>query len=186
MGDITVLIQRAQGGDRGALDALFDALYPELRRIAHARLTRNLRDTLLDTTALVHECYVKFSQAQRLGPSDRAHFLAYAATAMRSIIVDFARAKAAERRGGDAPHVTLNTALADGLGDRHGEDEIVRVHEALDELAKLDARLAQVVEMRYFGGMTDVEVGEALGITDRTVRRDWDKARLLLAAALKD
>lgn len=186
MGDITVLIQRAQGGDRGALDALFDALYPELRRIAHARLTRNLRDTLLDTTALVHECYVKFSQAQRLGPSDRAHFLAYAATAMRSIIVDFARAKAAERRGGDAPHVTLNTALADGLGDRHGEDEIVRVHEALDELAKLDARLAQVVEMRYFGGMTDAEVGEALGITDRTVRRDWDKARLLLAAALKN
>lgn len=186
MGDITVLIQRAQGGDRGALDALFDALYPELRRIAHARLTRNVRDTLLDTTALVHECYVKFSQAQRLGPSDRAHFLAYAATAMRSIIVDFARAKAAERRGGDAPHVTLNTALADGLGDRHGEDEIVRVHEALDELAKLDARLAQVVEMRYFGGMTDAEVGEALGITDRTVRRDWDKARLLLAAALKN
>jgi RNA polymerase sigma factor (TIGR02999 family) len=186
MGDITVLIQRVQGGDRGALDALFDALYPELRRIAHARLTRNLRDTLLDTTALVHECYVKFSQAQRLGPSDRAHFLAYAATAMRSIIVDFARAKAAERRGGDAPHVTLNTALADGLGDRHGEDEIVRVHEALDELAKLDARLAQVVEMRYFGGMTDAEVGEALGITDRTVRRDWDKARLLLAAALKN
>jgi RNA polymerase sigma factor (TIGR02999 family) len=186
MGDITVLIQRAQGGDRGALDALFDALYPELRRIAHARLTRNVRDTLLDTTALVHECYMKFSQAQRLGPSDRAHFLAYAASAMRSIIVDFARAKSAERRGGGAPHVTLNTALADGLGDRHGEDEIVRVHEALDELAQLDARLAQVVEMRYFGGLTDAEVGEALGVTDRTVRRDWDKARLLLAAALKN
>ncbi|MCU0951696.1 MAG: ECF-type sigma factor [Burkholderiaceae bacterium] len=185
MGDITVLIQRAQGGDRGALDALFDALYPELRRIAHARLTRHLRDTLLDTTALVHECYMKFSQAQRLGPTDRAHFLAYAASAMRSIIVDFARARAAERRGGGAPHLTLNTALADGLPDAHGEDEIVRVHEALDDLARLDARLAQVVEMRYFGGLTDAEVGEALGVTDRTVRRDWDKARLLLAAALK-
>ncbi len=186
MGDITVLIQRAQGGDRGALDALFDALYPELRRIAHARLTRNLRDTLLDTTALVHECYVKFSQAQRLGPSDRAHFLAYAATAMRSIIVDFARAKAAERRGGDAPHVTLNTALADGLGDRHGEDEIVRVHEALDELAKLDARLAQVVEMRYFAGLSELEIAELLQRSERSIRRDWQKARLFLLSAMAD
>ncbi|MFT3663748.1 ECF-type sigma factor [Piscinibacter sp.] len=185
MGDITALIRRARGGDRGALDALFDTLHPELRRIAHARLTRHLRDTLLDTTALVNECYLKFSQAQRLGPDDRAHFLAYAASAMRSIIVDFARAKAAERRGGDAPHVTLDTTLAEGLGAPHGEDEIVRVHEALAELARLDARLAQVVEMRYFGGMTDAEIGAALGLTDRTVRRDWDKARLLLAAALK-
>lgn len=183
MGDITLLIQRAQGGDRGALDELFHALYPELRRIAHARLTRNVRDTMLDTTALVHECYVKFSQAQRLGPTDRAHFLAYSASAMRSIIVDFARAKSAERRGGDAQHVTLNTSLAEGIPA--GEDEILQVHEALDELAKLDARLARVVEMRYFGGLTDVQIGDALGVTDRTVRRDWEKARLLLAATLK-
>ncbi len=183
MGDITMLIQRAQGGDRGALDQLFEALYPELRRIAHARLTRNVRDTLLDTTALVNECYVKFSQAQRLAPTDRVHFMSYAASAMRSIIVDFARAKAAERRGGAAPHLTLNTELADGLPD--GEDEILKVHEALADLAQLDERLAKVVEMRYFGGLTDAEIGEALGITDRTVRRDWDKARLLLAAALK-
>lgn len=183
MGDITDLIQRVQGGDRGALDQLFQALYPELRRIAHARLTRNVRDTLLDTTALVHECYVKFSQAARLGPTDRVHFLAYSASAMRSIIVDFARAKSAERRGGDAQHITLDTSLAEGLPA--GEDEILQVHEALDELAKLDARLAQVVEMRYFGGLTDADIGAALGVTDRTVRRDWEKARLLLAAALK-
>jgi RNA polymerase sigma factor (TIGR02999 family) len=183
VGDITDLIQRVQGGDRGALDDLFQALYPELRRIAHARLTRNVRDTLLDTTALVHECYVKFSQAARLGPTDRAHFLAYSASAMRSIIVDFARAKSAERRGGDAQHVTLNTSLVEGLPA--GEDEILHVHEALDELAKLDTRLAQVVEMRYFGGLTDADIGAALGVTDRTVRRDWEKARLLLAATLK-
>jgi RNA polymerase sigma factor (TIGR02999 family) len=183
VGDITVLLRRAQGGDRAAFDELFEQLYPELRRIAHARLVRNLRDTLLDTTALVNECYVKFVNGERLQPGDRVHFLAYSARAMRSIIVDFARAKAAERRGGDAPHVTLNTALVDGTPA--GEQEILHVHEALADIARLDPRLAQVVEMRYFGGMTDAEIGAALGVTDRTVRRDWDKARLLLAAALR-
>jgi RNA polymerase sigma factor (TIGR02999 family) len=183
VGDITVLLQRAQGGDRAAFDALYEALYPDLRRIAHARLSRHQRNTLLDTTALVNECYVKFVNSERLQPGERAHFLAYSARVMRSIIVDFARAKAAERRGGDAAHVTLNTELVDGTPA--GEDEILAVHEALADIARLDQRLAQVVEMRYFGGLTDTEIGAALGITDRTVRRDWDKARLLLAAALR-
>jgi RNA polymerase sigma factor (TIGR02999 family) len=183
MGDITLLIERANGGDRGAVDSLFSALYPELRRIAHARLTRNLRDTMLDTTVLVHECYMKFANAERLKPTDRVHFLAYSATAMRSIIVDFARARAAERRGGDAAHVTLNTELSNSIPA--GEDEILGVDEALAELGKLEPRLVQVVEMRYFGGMNDLEIAQALGVTDRTVRRDWEKARLLLAAALK-
>lgn len=184
MGDITQLIVRARGGERAAFDALFEALYPELRRIAHARLSRNVRDTLMDTTALVHECYMKFLGASRLAVEDRVHFLAYSATAMRSIIVDAARAARAERRGGDAAHITLNTEHADGLAQ--GEDEIVDVDEALRELAKLDGRLVQVVEMRYFGGMSDAEIGTALGVTDRTVRRDWEKARLLLAHALRE
>lgn len=183
MGDITILLQRAQAGDRSAFDALFEALYPDLRRIAHSRLSRNVRDTMLDTTALVNECYMKLVQSERLQPSDRAHFLAYSARTMRSIIVDFARARLAERRGGDAPHVTLQTDLVDGMP--HGEHEILRVHEALDEIARLDARLVQVVEMRYFGGLNDIEIAAALGVTDRTVRRDWEKARLLLAAALR-
>jgi len=183
MGDITALIARANSGDRPAVDAIFERLYPELRRIAHSRLTRHMRDTLLDTTMLVHECYLKFVQAERLNPSDRAHFIAYSATAMRSIIVDFARARLTERRGGDAAHLTLNTQIADGLPA--GEDEIVRVDEALAEIARLDPRLAQVVEMRYFGGLNDLEIASALGVTDRTVRRDWEKARLLLAAALR-
>ena len=184
MGEITQLLHRAQGGDRAAFDSLFELLHPELRRIAHVRLIGNVRDTLLDTTALVNECYVKLVNADRLHPGDRAHFLAYSARVMRSIIVDFARARAAERRGGDAPHLTLNTELVDGTPA--GEEEILRVHEALADIARLDPRLAQVVEMRYFGGMTDAEIGAALGIADRTVRRDWDKARLLLAAALRD
>ncbi len=183
MGDITALIARANSGERPAVDAIFEKLYPELRRIAHARLTRHVRNTMLDTTMLVHECYLKFVQAERLNPSDRAHFIAYAATAMRSIIVDFARARSTERRGGDAAHLTLNTQIADSLPA--GEDEILGVDEALRDIARLDPRLAQVVEMRYFGGLNDLEIATALGVTDRTVRRDWEKARLLLAAALR-
>ena len=183
MGDVTLLIARAREGDRAAFDRLFELLYPELRRIAHARLARNVRDTLMDTTALVNECYLKFAQASRLTPGDRVHFLSYSATVMRSIIVDAARASLAQRRGGDAEHVTLNTDVADAVADP--ETEILDVHAALADLAKLDERLVRVVEMRYFGGMKDEEIAQALGLTDRTVRRDWEKARLLLANALR-
>jgi len=183
MGDITLLIQKAREGDRAALDSIFQTLYPELRRIAHARLTRNLRDTLMDTTVLVHECFMKFANANRLAVQDRVHFLAYSTHVMRSIIVDLARASRAERRGGDAQHVTLNTENAADAA--LPEDEIFEVDAALADLAKLDPRLARVVEMRYFGGMKDAEIAQVLGLTDRTVRRDWEKARLLLASALR-
>jgi RNA polymerase sigma factor (TIGR02999 family) len=183
MGDITLLIARARDGDRGALDDLFQALYPDLRRIAHQRLRRGFPDEDLGTTALVHECYLKLHGAERLDATDRAHFFAYAATAMRSIIVDIARAKATERRGGQALHVTLDDEQV--FGDPGAEDQILRVHEALEEIGALDERLARLVEMRYFGGMTDPEIASALDITDRTVRRDWQKARLLLTAALR-
>ena len=183
MGDITALIERARGGEQAAFAELFEALYPELRRIAHARLGHGVRDPLLVTTELVHECYLKFRDAERLAPRDRAHFLAYAASAMRSIIVDAARARLTGRRGGDQIRVTLDSHVAASVPAEDGE--IVDVHEALQQLAQLDARLAQVVEMRYFGGMSEVEIGEALGVTDRTVRREWEKARLLLAAALR-
>ena len=183
MGDITQLIERARGGDRSALDSLFEAVYPDLRRIAHARLRRGFPDPDLGTTALVNECYLKLCEAQRLDATDRSHFFAYTATAMRSIIVDIARARATERRGSNAPHVTLDDDLA---GDTGGaEAQILRVHEAIDEIRQFDERLGTLVEMRYFGGMSDLEIAEALAITDRTVRRDWQKARLLLAAALR-
>ena len=103
---------------------------------------------------------------------------------MRSIIVDLARARQSERRGGDAAHTTLGTDVRDNVPA--GEDEIMDVHEALEQLALLDARLAKVVEMRYFGGLRETEIAEALGVNERTVRRDWEKARLLLAAALRE
>jgi RNA polymerase sigma factor (TIGR02999 family) len=183
MGDITQWIALARQGDRAAFDSLFEALYPELRRIAHARLARSARDTLVNTTALVHECYLKFAGAQRLTAEDRIHFLAYAATVMRSIVVDMARAARAARRGGDAAHVTLNTDVVEGVAQP--EDEILDIDEALVGLARLDERLAKVVELRYFGGYSNTEIALALDVTERTVRRDWDKARLLLADALR-
>jgi RNA polymerase sigma factor (TIGR02999 family) len=183
MGDITQLLAQARAGERGALDAVFEALYPELRRIAHARLSGHVRDTVMQTTVLVHECYLKLLAAERLTPEDRAHFLGYAARAMRSVIVDTVRASKRERRGGDAIHVTLATEVGDSVAA--AEDEIIDIDAALDELARLDPRLARVVEMRYFAGMKETEIAAALGVTDRTVRRDWEKARMLLAAALR-
>lgn len=180
---LTDLIRKAQEGDSNAFKQVFDTTYEDLRRMARARLRPGVRGTLLDTTSLVHESYLRFANAGQLRIEDRAHFFRYAGHVMRSVIVDLARARLAERRGGDAPHVTLNTALGDSAAQ--GEDEIVRVHEALEELQQHDARMVQVVELRYFAGMTEIEIAEVLGVTDRTVRRDWEKARLLLAKALQ-
>lgn len=163
---------------------VFSALYDDLRRLAHARLNSGpAPPTLLDTTSLVHESYLRLLRAGRLHLERRGEFLAYASRVMRSVIVDFARESAAARRGGGVERVPLDpdTVAAAQLG----ASEILRVHDALDQLAAVSDRLAQVVEMRYFGGMTESEIGSALGLTERTVRRDWEKARLLLFAALK-
>jgi RNA polymerase sigma factor (TIGR02999 family) len=181
---ITQLIERANVGDADALNRIFAALYPELHTLARARLRRNAPLTLLDTTALLHESYLRLIKLGQLRVESRAHFLAYAARTMRSIVVDFARSRLAERRGGGAQELVLDTAIAADAASAP-EAEIVRVHDALEELAHVDERLVRVVEMRYFGGLTEEEIGAALGVTERTVRRDWEKARLLLAIALK-
>ncbi|WP_295641795.1 ECF-type sigma factor [uncultured Methylibium sp.] len=164
------------------VQVLFPALYPELRRLARSRLASGGRHTLLDTAALVHEAFLRMQRDGGVAVKDREHFLAYAATTMRSIVIDFVRRSSADRRGGGAEHITLDTRAAEALGA--SDDEILEVHEALETLAKVDARLVRVVEMRYFAGLTDVEIGSALGVTDRTVRRDWERARLLLADML--
>jgi RNA polymerase sigma factor (TIGR02999 family) len=183
MGDVTQLIEQARAGDRGALDRIFGLLYPELRQIAHRRLAPHQRSGLLDTTALVNECYVKLVQRNGLRPEDRAHFLAYAATVMRSIVVDTARQSLTDRRGGEVQHVALDTAMVDSLAAP--AEEILDIDAALAQLQAIDARLVQVVEMRYFGGMKDAEIAEALGLSTRSVQRAWEKARLLLAHALR-
>jgi RNA polymerase sigma factor (TIGR02999 family) len=150
--------------------------------MARIRLRSGRRPTLLDTVSLVHESYLRFAGAGQLRLEDRVHFLRWAAKVMRSVIIDFARRRRAERRGGDSIRVTWTPEI--DRRDMGSELEILRVHDALDELATVDARMAQVVEMRYFAGMRETEIAEALGVTDRTVRREWEKARLLLREAL--
>jgi RNA polymerase sigma factor (TIGR02999 family) len=181
MGDITDLLQRVSAGENAAWEMLFQQLYEPLRSLARIRLAR-ARGTLLDTTGLVHEFYLRLEHAGRVRVKDRRQFMAYAARAMRSVVVDFARKRAAGIRGGDAVHVTLTEGLAPQAS---GEAEILEVHAALEALEQVDPRLVRVVEMRYFAGMTEEEIARSLGITDRTVRRDWEKARLLLAAVLR-
>ena len=161
---------------------LFSLLYNDLRRLAHARLQRNEPLTLLDTTSLVHETFLRVLKSGRVELSERPRFLAYAAQVMRSIIVDFVRQRHAERRGGNDPRVSLDSAVE---AVASAEDEVLRVSEALDELAKVDERLVKIVEMRYFGGFTEEDIALALGVNERTVRRDWQKARLLLSLALR-
>ena len=182
MADITKLLRAAGSGDREAADQVIALLYDDLRRMAHSRLQRSGDLTLLDTTALVHETYLRLPRSGHVEFSDRKHFLAYAAQALRSVVVDLVRARQAERRGGGQEYLTLNTAIAELTPQ--GDDAVLRVHEALDELARLEPRLAQVVEMRYFGGLLEQEIAQALGVTERTVQRDWQKARLFLSMSL--
>ena len=171
-----------EDGGSEATRELFALLYSDLHRLAHARLQRNEPSTLLDTTSLVHETFLRVLKTGRIDVSERPRFLAYAAQVMRSIIVDSVRQRHAERRGGDDPHVSLDAA-ADAVSS--AEDEVLRVSEALDELAKVDERLVKIVEMRYFAGFTEEDIALALGVNERTVRRDWQKARLLLSLALQ-
>ena len=161
---------------------LFPALYRELRRLARSKLARGGRHSLLDTSALVHESYLRMQREGGVALQNREHFLAYAAATMRSIVVDHIRRRNSGRRGGDAEHVTLDTRAARQVGA--SDDEVLAVHEALEILTEVDARLVQVVEMRYFVGLSDAEIGSALGVNERTVRRDWVRARLLLADML--
>jgi RNA polymerase sigma factor (TIGR02999 family) len=183
MGQITELLIRMQDGDTGARDALFAAAYDELRKLARSRLRDGGRNTVLETTSLVHESYLRFVRAGELRAEDRRSFFAYASRVMRSVIIDSARERLAERRGGDLQALTLSTELISDLPD--GEETIIKVHEALEVLAQADARLAQVVEMRYFGGYSEREIAETLQVNERTVQRDWEKARMILGAALK-
>jgi RNA polymerase sigma factor (TIGR02999 family) len=182
MSQVTVLLDASRRGDSGAVEQLFDLLYQDLRQLAHAKLRRSGQLTLLDTTGLVHESYLRLFKAGSIEAQDRGHFMGYAAQVMRSIIVDFVRRRSAERRGGDAVHVDLD--VASGQVEDPRDREVLQIHEALQELAKIEPRLVRVVEMRYFAGMTEEEVADALERSVRSVARDWEKARLFLATTL--
>ena len=181
MGQLTDLLGRMQGGDAEAREALFAAAYVELHALAHARLRRGGRNTLLDTTGLVHESYLRFVRAGELRAEDRRAFFAYASQVMRSVILNSVRERVALRRSGERQSADALDA-SDLPGD---EQTVLEVHGALKNLEEADPRLAHVAEMRYFGGYSLKEIADALDITERTVERDWEKARLILAAALR-
>jgi RNA polymerase sigma factor (TIGR02999 family) len=184
MPELAPLLAGARQGDREAVDQLFEALYKEFRQIAHARLRRSAPLTLVETTVLVNESYLRLVHAGKLAVQDRVHFLAYAARVMRSIIVDLVRERMAERRGGGRADVTLNTEVAESVPAAAAE--ILAVSDALEALAGIDPRLVQVVELRYFAGLTEPETAAALEVSERTVRRLWEKARVLLSASLRE
>jgi len=177
-GEVTRLLEAAVGGDQDALDRLVPLVYDDLRRLAHRQLGREGGGHTLQTTGLVHEAYLKLAGGAGIGAANRAHFLAIAARAMRQVLVDYARRRKAEKRGGGVINVTLN----DGdQGLDVSSDDLL----ALDDiLGQLEERQRQVVELRFFGGLEEKDIAEALGVSERTVRRDWVKARAWLYRAL--
>jgi RNA polymerase sigma factor (TIGR02999 family) len=182
MSTLTELIQKVGAGDEHARDELFGIAYSELKKLARSRLRDGGRSTVLETTSLVHESYLRFLRAGQLRLEDRRAFFSYASKVMRSVIIDNVRERQSQRRGGDVERVTLDIEGDSRI--RSGEEEILLVNDALLSLEDTSERLYKVVEMRYFGGYTEEEIAEILGVGLRTVRRDWEKARLLLADAL--
>lgn len=184
-GEITVLLDAARDGNRDAMDRVLATLYQELHTMARRQLAGQHGHTL-DATALVHEAYLKLigrgSGAAQF--DDRSHFFAYAASAMRSVVVDYARQRLAQKRGGDLHRVTdLPEDLEGGL---RLDEDMLGLDTALTRLASVDQRLAQVVELRYFAGLSELEIAALLNRSERSVRRDWQKARMFLLASLQE
>lgn len=169
--------------DISGLDRAFSDFYPELKKIAHARLRGSGLGGHMQTTALVHDSYLRLATGPDVTFHDRLQFFAYSSRVLRSIVVDLVREQRALRRGGDADIVTLDTAAGEGVP---ASVDIITVNDALDDLAKLDPALARLVEMRFFGGMTEDEIAEALAVSPRTVSREWKKARALLLTLVGD
>jgi RNA polymerase sigma factor (TIGR02999 family) len=181
--EITQWLGAARDGDRDAMDRVLSTLYQELHSMARRQLAGQQAYTL-DATALVHEAYLKLIGRQTAQFDDRAHFFAYAASAMRSVVVDYARQRLAQKRGGNLHRVTeLPEDIEGGL---RLDEETLGLDTALTRLAAVDARLAHVVELRYFAGLSELEIASLLGRSERSIRRDWQKARLFLLASLKD
>ena len=175
---VTQLLAQARAGDAAARDAAYELVYAELKRVAHRELARQ-RGATLCTTALVHEAYVRLSGSDAL-PADRQHLIALGARAMRFVLVDHARRALAQKRDGDVqPLSVTGVNVGGGSGETNAAD-VLALDQALERLGALDARLAQVVEWRFFGGMSEPEIAAELGLTERTVQRDWRRARAFL------
>ena len=180
--EITQWLDAARDGDRGALDRVLATLYQELHAMARRQLAGQHGQTL-DATALVHEAYLKLIGRNTAQFDDRAHFFAYAASAMRSVVVDYARQRMAQKRGGDLHRVTeLPEEIEGGL---RLDEDMLGLDTALTQLSAVDERLGQVVELRYFAGLSELEIATLLKRSERSIRRDWQKAKLFLLAALQ-
>ena len=176
------VVAALRSGSRESLDRLVPLLYQELRAMAHRQIARRQSGATLETTGLVHEAYLRVAGQARAAAPDRAHFLALASLAMRHVLVDRARARGRLKRGGVCGRVTFDEHEIAAADDA---EALLQLDEALTRLAELEPRLARVVECRFFGGLTEEEIAEALGVTVRTVQRDWAKARMLLRRALE-
>ena len=175
--ELDAALRRVEGAPDSALDRAFATWYPELKKMARARLRGTGLKGSIQTTALVHDSYLKLAAGRDVAFADRLQFLAYSSRVLRSIIVDIVREERALRRGGDADIVTLDTGVVEGV---ESTVDVEAVNDALSDLAKVDPTLARLVEMRFFGGLSETEIAEALGISQRTVSREWQKARALL------
>ena len=184
MSELTALLQAARDGDAAAAEAVWPQIYPELRRIARARL-RGPGAPSLATEELLHEGFLRLAHSPTAPLADRHHFYALAAKAMRHIVIDQLRRRHAQARGGGWQALSWDTAMVDMAAPAE-EERLLALDTALDALTTLEPALAQVVELRFFGGYTEVETAEALGLSDRTVRRHWTKARAFLLMQLND
>ncbi len=182
MGDITQWLAQARRGDRAGLDRVFEALYPQLRQLARARLSSG--DRTLSPTALVHESWLSLSRNESLELTDRHHFMACAARAMRAIVIDHVRAEQADKRGGGAATVTLGAAL--GVAVASGGPDLLAIDQALDLLDGIDPLQRELVELHFFGGLELQEIAVARGVNEKTVRRHWQRARAFLLTQLDD
>ncbi|MEZ4651101.1 MAG: sigma-70 family RNA polymerase sigma factor [Candidatus Eisenbacteria bacterium] len=175
-GEITQYLSAARRGDRAALDHVFARVYGEVRRIAAAQVQRAGGESTLSTTSVVHEAYLKLAGSAQVEWADRGHFFAVAARAMRQVLLDHARSHLAQKRGGVRPLSLDDVSIA--IDDNAAG--IVEMDSALTRLSALDERLGQVVELRYYAGLTVEETATVLGVTDRTIKRDWQTARAFL------
>ena len=182
--EVTQLLEALEQGDRTALDRLFPLVYEELRAVAHRQRRRWQGDDTLNTTALVHEAYLKLVDQSRASWQSRAHFFATAAKTMRHILTNYAREARAQKRGGDQPRLSLDELSERLQGELsvadHNADLLIALGEALERLERVNARQSQIIECRYFGGMTVQETAEALGISTATVSRGWGLAQVRL------
>jgi RNA polymerase sigma factor (TIGR02999 family) len=182
MGEITQLLDALTGGDSAASERFYAVVYSELKKLAFGHLRRQATLTNLDAPSLVHETFMRLVQRGSLHVVNRRAFFGYASHVMRSVIIDYVRERAAQKRGGDPDLLTLTTGYAEDSFVGH---EVDALHEALRQLQRIDERLHDVVEMRYFGGLSIEEVAEVLGVSTITVKRDWRKARAFLFHSIR-